>query len=148
MQDRHFLIIHWHLHWFSGQSYTEQSKWYQLNSVFLCAGLQSRQNTSCIILLYEIFIFTEEAFALKGYFQSLANQHCISVGFQSEYLRQATDYVFCWQNKTKSTLHMHSSGYMKDLPRVTSFPFDLKVLQGYRTASISTTHSFSKPAIG
>jgi len=37
-------------------------------------------------------------------------------------------------------------GNMKDLPGVTSFSFDIKVLQDYRTAPISSTLSFSKPA--
>lgn len=87
MKDGLFLIIHWHLHWFSGQIYTEQSRWHQLNNVFLCAGLQRQQNVYYIILLYKILIFTEEAFELKGYFQWLANQCCISLVFSSVYLR-------------------------------------------------------------
>lgn len=72
-------IIHWYLHWFSGQIYTEQSKLHQLNTVFLCAGLQRQQNVYYITLLYKILIFTEKAFEPKGYFQWSTNQCCISL---------------------------------------------------------------------
>lgn len=67
--DFFFPIIHWYLHWFNGQIYTEQAKLHQLNTVFLSAGLQRQQNVYYITLLYKILIFTEEALEPKGYFQ-------------------------------------------------------------------------------
>lgn len=53
------------------------------------------------MLLYKILIFAEEAFEVKGYFQLLANQCCISLAFSPVYLRQTTNNTFCWQNMTK-----------------------------------------------